>query len=140
MKEPIPDANFSHQLLFQAFPLCSRARSLERGGNMLGLDHIKEDCTLLVWAVEVETVELNDTVIALLLKKAIGEIKEYAQSIDGHSNFLYLNYCDPTRDPLSAYGEENIRTMKEVAARYDPNGVGFQTRVPGRFKVSQVGV
>jgi hypothetical protein len=139
MKRSISDANFSHQLVFQPVPACFRERSIERGKNMLGLKHITSDCTQFVWVVEVDTVELNDTLVAPLLKKAVGEIQAHARYIGGDSDFLYLNYCDPTQDPLRAYGEQNVRTLRDVAARYDPNGV-FQTRVPGRFKISKVGL
>jgi hypothetical protein len=138
MKGSIPDANFSHQLVFQPVPACSRQRSIKRGKNMLGLDHITTDCIQFVWVVEVESVELNDNLVAPLLKKAVSEIEAYTRSIGADSDFLYLNYCDPTQDPLRAYGEQNIRIMKDVAARFDPDGV-FQTRVPGGFKISKVG-
>jgi hypothetical protein len=139
MRGSIPDANFSHQLVFQPVPACFRERSIERRKNMLGLEHITTDCIQFVWVVEVDTVELNETLVAPLLKKAVGEVETYARSIGGDSDFLYLNYCDPTQDPLRAYGEENVRTMKHVAARYDPEGV-FQTRVPGGFKITKVEV
>ncbi|KAL4877055.1 hypothetical protein BJY04DRAFT_230882 [Aspergillus karnatakaensis] len=137
-KGPIPDSNFSFQMVFQPLPASFRARSLERGGNVLGLDHIQEDCIQLVWVIEVETAELNDTVTAPLLKKAVGEIDAFARSIGGGSDFLYLNYCDVTQNPLGSYGEENVRKIRDAAAKYDPEGV-FQTRVPGGFKISKVG-
>ncbi|KAL3443133.1 hypothetical protein BJX65DRAFT_312153 [Aspergillus insuetus] len=137
MKRSVPDANFSHQLVFQPVPACFRDRSIKRGRNILGLDHIAKDCIQFVWVVEVETVELNDTLVAPVLKKAVGEVEAYARSIGGDRDFLYLNYCDPTQDPLRAYGEQNVRIMKDVATRYDPDGV-FQTRVPGGFKISKV--
>ncbi|KAL3492131.1 hypothetical protein BJX62DRAFT_250876 [Aspergillus germanicus] len=95
--------------------------------------------SVFVWVVEVDTVEVNDTLVAPLLKKAVGEIEAYARSIGADSNFLYLNYCDPTQFTLRAYGEQNVRMMENVAARYDPDGV-FQTKVPGGFKISNVGV
>ncbi len=104
---------------------------------MMGLDRIKEDCILLVWAIEVDTPELNATVGAPALKAAIDEIETYARSVDGDVAFRYLNYCDGTQDPLGSYGEENIRLMREAAAKFDPEGV-FQSRVPGGFKISRV--
>jgi hypothetical protein len=52
-------------------------------------------------------------------------------------DFRYLNYCDISQDPLSTYGEDNIKQMQEVAIKYDPTGV-FQRRVPGGFKISKV--
>ncbi|KAL3474737.1 hypothetical protein BJX99DRAFT_260156 [Aspergillus californicus] len=133
-KGPIPDANFSFQMVLQPLPYCVRARSAERGGNMTGLDRLTDDCIQLVWAVEVETVELNETVSAPLLKKAVGEIEAYARDIGGYREFLYLNYCDGTQDPFGTYGEGNLRLMKAVSERYDPDGV-FQVRVPGGFKL-----
>lgn len=50
--------------------------------------------------------------------------------------FRYLNYSDISQDPLSTYGEDNFKRMREVAMKYDPTGV-FQTRVPGGFKLSK---
>lgn len=51
--------------------------------------------------------------------------------------FRYLNYSDISQDPLSTYGEENVKKMREVAIRYDPKGV-FQNRVSGGFKIPKV--
>ncbi|KAL2842918.1 hypothetical protein BJY01DRAFT_235845 [Aspergillus pseudoustus] len=113
MKTHIPDANFSHQLVFQPLPACFRARSLEHGRNMFGLEHVEEDCIHFVWAVEVETVKLNETVVHPLLKKAVVEVEAYTRSIDAGSDFRYLNYCDPTQNPLGAYGVENMWYMKD---------------------------
>lgn len=50
---------------------------------------------------------------------------------------VYLNYADPSQDPLASYGEENVKFMKKVAAEYDAPGV-FQTLCPGGFKLSKV--
>lgn len=104
---------------------------------MMGLERIRDDCILLVWAVEVETPELNATVGAPALKGAIGEIEAFARSVGGDVGFRYLNYSDGTQDPLASYGEDNIRKMKEVARKFDPEQV-FQKRVPGGFKISKV--
>lgn len=51
--------------------------------------------------------------------------------------FRYLNYSDVSQDPLSTYGEDNIKQMRKVAAKYDPIGI-FQRLVPGGFKISKV--
>lgn len=51
--------------------------------------------------------------------------------------FRYLNYSDISQDPLSTYGENNIKQMQEVAVKYDPNGI-YQRLVPGGFKISRV--
>lgn len=67
----------------------------------------------------------------------ISRIRAYAQSIGADNPYLYLNYADKTQDPLSSYGPENVRKMKDAARKYDPNAV-FQKLVPGGFKISAV--
>lgn len=72
-----------------------------------------------------------------ICKAANQEIEHFAKTIGGDVGFLYLNYCDGSQDPLGSYGAENIRKMKDAAAKYDPTGV-FQRKVPGGFKISKV--
>lgn len=74
------------------------------------------------------------------LKAWVESVREYAANdIEGGGNFewVYLNYADKSQDPLSTYGIDNIRFMKEVAAKYDPDRV-FQNLCPGGFKISDV--
>ncbi|KAL4745378.1 hypothetical protein BDW72DRAFT_198698 [Aspergillus terricola var. indicus] len=138
LKTQVPNWNFYTQMVLQPLPVSFGAHSTARGGNMMGLDQIKDDCILLVWAVEVDTPELNVNVAGPALKSAIGEIEMYSRSVKGDVGFRYLNYCDKEQDPLGSYGEENVRHMREVAGKYDPDGV-FQKRAPGGFKLSKVG-
>lgn len=64
-------------------------------------------------------------------------IQKFATEHGTAVDYLYLNYADKDQDPLSAYGADNVRFMKEVAAKYDPSEV-FQTLLPGGFKISKV--
>ncbi|KAL4997409.1 hypothetical protein BDV10DRAFT_169589 [Aspergillus recurvatus] len=137
-KTQVPNSNFYTQMVLQPLPVSFGAHSTARGGNMMGLDRIKDDCILLVWAVEVDTPELNANVAGPALKNAIEEIEAYARSEDRDVAFRYLNYCDREQDPLGSYGEENVRHMRQVASKFDPEGI-FQTRVPGGFKLSKAG-
>ena len=137
LKQQIPGGEFYISMVLQPLPLSFGAHSTSRGGNMFGLDQLKDDCVLLVAAVEVETPEISATIGFPSLRDAIGEIESYAASIDGNVGFRYLNYCEGTQDPFATYGSDNIRKMKDAAAKYDPTGV-FQTRVPGGFKISKV--
>lgn len=50
----------------------------------------------------------------------------------------YLNYVDQSQDPLASYGVENVKFMKEVAAKYDSEGL-FQGRVRSGWKVGRGG-
>lgn len=103
---------------------------------MFGLERIKDDCILLVWAIELDTPEEMAQFGFPGLKQTIEEIEAYAKELDADVPFRYLNYCDGSQDPLRSYGEENVRKMKAAATKYDPTGV-FQTRVPGGFKIFQ---
>lgn len=82
-----------------------------------------------------ESPELEQKALPIY-KRAIEGIESYAESINGNVGFRYLNYCSSSQDPLATYGEESMRKMREVAAKYDPSGV-FQTRVPGGFKLAK---
>jgi hypothetical protein len=48
--------------------------------------------------------------------------------------FTYLGYSASWQDPLGNYGSAQLAAMKQVARKYDPNGV-FQKKVPGGFKL-----
>ncbi|KAF3057407.1 Bifunctional solanapyrone synthase [Daldinia childiae] len=137
LKRQIPDGNFYISMVLQPLPTSFSRHSVARGGNMFGIERLQDDCVLLVAAVEVETPEISSQVGFPALKAAIAEIKSYARSLNSDIEFLYLNYCDGSQNPFSTYGKENIKKMKEAAAKYDPTGV-FQTRVPGGFKISKV--
>jgi hypothetical protein len=72
------------------------------------------------------------------LQAWIQGVREFAGTIKrGNLEWVYLNYADSSQDPLGSYGEENIRKMKEAAAKYDPQQV-FQNLCPGGFKISHV--
>nr|XP_036577396.1 FAD binding domain-containing protein [Colletotrichum truncatum]KAF6784367.1 FAD binding domain-containing protein [Colletotrichum truncatum] len=48
-----------------------------------------------------------------------------------------MNYANPEQDVIGSYGEENVKFLKETAAKYDPTGF-FQQRVPGGWKKSAI--
>ncbi|CAJ2502841.1 Uu.00g102350.m01.CDS01 [Anthostomella pinea] len=124
------------QMVLQPFPTSFGKHSTERGGNMFGLERFKDDSVLIIVAVEGSTPGFYDMAFPIF-KAAVDEIEDYAKSVGGDFEFRYLNYCDGSQDPLSTYGPENIRKMKDAAAKFDPTGV-FQTKVPGGFKISKV--
>ncbi|KAL4986706.1 hypothetical protein BDW68DRAFT_162633 [Aspergillus falconensis] len=137
LKAQVPKSDLYTQMVLQPLPASFDAHSAARGGNMMRLDRIKDDCILLVWAVEVDTAELNANVAGPVLKGAIEKIEAYARSVNGDVGFRYLNYCDKEQDPLGSYGDKNVRHMRAVASKFDPEGV-FQKRVPGGFKISKI--
>lgn len=72
-----------------------------------------------------------------IMAQGIEELRAFSASQDGHSTYLYMNYAHPEQDVISSYGAANVRSLRETAANYDPDGF-FQTRVTGGWKVSRV--
>lgn len=130
----IPDGNFIIYTVVQ--PLLGRyaENSKARGGNMLGLEHMQTaEAILLLVMVQVDSWEVSQA-ISPRVKARIDQLQAYAESVDGAVEFLYGNYSFNTQEPLQTYGDENIRKMRAVSTKYDPDGV-WQSRLPGGFKV-----
>lgn len=132
----IPSGDYIAYSILQPFPRCFARHSHARGGNMLGVDRIQENALLLITAIQVETWQLAQAILPKF-KAGLAEIEAYAESLGAAIEFRYGNYCDGSQDPFATYGEENLKHMREVSRKYDPQGV-FQFRVPGGFKVGTV--
>jgi hypothetical protein len=62
------------------------------------------------------------------------DVAEIARSMGLLHEFQYINYADPSQDPIGSYGEDNVEFLSETSRKYDPKGV-FQRQVPGGFKL-----
>jgi FAD/FMN-containing dehydrogenase len=133
LKELVPSRDFEAQCVFQPLPLVITSQSVARGGNVFGLDRVKHDSVLLLFMIELPNPATKKAAFDLL-QPLVREIETFADSVDGRTDWRYLNYCDASQDPLGSYGEENIRLMRQVSEKYDPTGV-FQHRVPGGYKL-----
>ncbi len=49
--------------------------------------------------------------------------------------YIYLNYAGKNQDVLGGYGKANVKKMKVLSKKYDPDGV-FQTLVPGGWQIA----
>lgn len=135
-KEQSPDKDFFCHVIFQAIPTIFSKHSVEKGGNVMGLDRETENAVMLQVIMMVKGVELEELARKRMVKFR-ETIKQYSVDQGGAVDWQYLNYADYTQDPLKTYGEENVALIRQVAAKYDPEGV-FQTRMPGGFKISNV--
>lgn len=132
------DPDFINQCMFQSIPTIFSELSAERGGNVMGLDKLDKNVIMLNFNVAVRTADKK--AIARPLLRSYGErMQEFAASKDGLVDWQYLNYADSYQDPLGSYGSENVEKLRAVARKFDPQGV-FQTKVPGGFKISRVGI
>ncbi|KAK6209292.1 hypothetical protein LQW54_006396 [Pestalotiopsis sp. IQ-011] len=135
LKAFIPDGDFVTQCLFQPLPTTFAQRSLEQGGNVMGLERNKSDGLLFQLNAMVKTVQQHEFAHPKV-KSGTQAIKEFAAIIEGGLlDWIYLNYADGSQDPLGSYGAENVKFMNDVAARYDPKKV-FQVLCPGGFKLA----
>lgn len=75
-----------------------------------------------------------DTEATLAAQHLIAAIDAVVKKGGCAAKFRYLNYAASWQDPLASYGEESVEFLREVAERYDPEGV-FQELCPGGFKI-----
>lgn len=137
MLQVIPADELVTQSLFQPLPKMFADIGVRKGGNVLGLD--RNDGNALLWlsAVSVKSAE-HESLVHQKTAALTEKLKDYAESISALVPWIYINYADPTQDPLASYGEQNLDFMKKVSAKYDPKGL-FQERVPGSFRLSRAG-
>ena len=151
-------------ITFQPLPRVFVDRSLERGGNILGLDReqgnnirlsphalhlIPSLCsprvkthplipTSLVFSFQfVWDSASDDAAIYAAADELLAQAKAVTQELGTARDYIYLNYAYPKQDPIGSYGAENVRLLKKASDKYDPKGV-FQKLLPGGFKVSKV--
>lgn len=132
--------NFSTILEAQPLPSYFAEISVQKGGNMLGLERSPRNKLYFALGATLLTEESVKQFPQVYQKIAAAKqkIKAYAGSLGSNEDFIYLPYADATQDPIGNYGSDNVNFMKQVAKKYDPNGF-FQSRVPGGFKIDRVG-
>ncbi|PYI01314.1 FAD-binding domain-containing protein [Aspergillus sclerotiicarbonarius CBS 121057] len=122
--------------MVQPWPKLFSQHSVEKGGNVLGLERFDENLIQLLFDYSWDNQD-DDALFCRLGESILEELNEFAKSIGADNEFVYLNYADKSQNPLKSYGEENIEFISRVAKQYDPDGV-FQVQVPGGFKISEV--
>ncbi|KAK4234829.1 6-hydroxy-D-nicotine oxidase [Achaetomium macrosporum] len=133
----IPEQDFVTQCLFQPLPTIFGQNSVAAGGNVMGVERQPHNGILFLATAMLKTPE-QEAFAYHKVKAWVESVKEFAQGIEGGLlEWRYLNYADKSQDPLASYGEANLELMREVAAKYDPDGV-FQRLCPGGFKLSEV--
>ena len=71
-----------------------------------------------------------------LIDAYFARFEKRIEELDAVTPWRYMNYSDVNQDPLSSYGNEAVLILRDVARKYDPEGV-FQDRVKGGFKLSR---
>jgi hypothetical protein len=136
LKTLIPAGNFSTQCLFQPIPTLFADRSVARGGNMLGLDKVKENALLWLITGSTETPEQN-AIMRQKLTAFSATLEKFGKTRKSNIDWQYLNYVDGTQNPLASYGKHNVDYIRKVAHKYDPSGM-FQKKVVSGWKISKL--
>ena len=101
------------------------------GGNALGLKSRPQ----LWFTVNVGWNNAADDAKAIAITAAsIAKIEAITKSRGLYDSFIFLNDAGASQKVIRSYGQANFAIMKEVSAKYDPNGM-FQKQVPGGFKI-----
>lgn len=135
LKDVLGVGAFNTYLVFQPIPAYYANLGEANGGNMLGLDSTQNGVLVLV-EVNVDT-EANKAIGHAYATAMVAELEDYAASVGGTYSWKYLNYADPSQDPLGSYGASNVEFIRSVAEKYDPAGT-FQTLFSKGFKISRV--
>lgn len=128
-----PSIGSSFSLSFQPIPPSMTSRSVEKGGNSLGLEDSKGALVLCLIEASWDN-PTEDEKIASLGKAVHDRIVTESKKRKLWHQWVYLNYADSWQDPIKGYGDANRKKLRETSKRYDPKGF-FQKRVSGNFKL-----
>ncbi|MCJ1396412.1 hypothetical protein MMC18_009302 [Xylographa bjoerkii] len=129
---------------FEPLPTVIVQHSDSKGGNSLGttpkdgnavspqIPHTDKDIVLLLAGIWTDSI--SDSLVEKTAQKMMKDAADIARRMGLLHRFQYINYADPSQDPIGSYGPENVKRLRAASRKYDPKGV-FQTRVPGGFKL-----
>jgi hypothetical protein len=103
--------DFITQCMFQAIPTIFSRHSVEKGGNVMGLDKEDRNAIMLLFDIAVKTVD--EEAIARPLLRSYGEqMQKFAADKNGLVDWQFMNYADAYQDPLASYGSENVEKIR----------------------------
>ncbi|SPO07205.1 uncharacterized protein DNG_09899 [Cephalotrichum gorgonifer] len=103
--------------------------------NMLGLEDCAEPLIIVSFAVNWNT-RKDDEVVTGTVRRCLERIEEVAAANNASHPFRFSNYSSEWQQPLKGCGPENMRFMRGVSEKYDPEGL-FQTGCFGGFKLDK---
>ena len=147
----IPDMDWV--VIYNPQPRVIESFSASRGGNVLGLEGVKDDQIgeQILVPLSLQLSNSDKAAVAFLTPRWldasyddimfqaaelwIAEAKKVTEGLQTADPFLYVNFALASQKPFCGYGADNIQFLRETAKTYDPDSV-FQTLVPGGFKIS----
>jgi hypothetical protein len=137
MRAAVPTSKFNVLVQFQPVTPSMVKQGQESGGDVLGLERVVAEGPAIMWliAVTADTKEVQD-IIDPFTQEFKAAVDSYATEMGVNKDWVYLNYATGDQDPLSHYGSENIRSIRDASKKYDPTGVFQHLRRSG-FKIPE---
>ena len=123
-------------LVFQPIPVNVLTAMQKNGGNALGLE-LSDGPVMLVQLTVIWDDASLDGLIEGELSQLIEKVEAMAAERGELKGFVYMNYAGSTQDVLKRYGPESFARLKDVATRYDPEGL-LQKYWKGYFQLGEV--
>lgn len=123
----------SGSLAFGLQPISSTAvhAGYANGGNALGL----QDVSQTWYAIDAGWYwESDDEFVRSATEDLTGAVIKVSKQEDSFIRYLFMNDANREQDVIASYGEDNVRKLRDVQAKYDPDLV-FQRLVPGGWKL-----
>lgn len=117
----------------QPYALSLLEQSVAKGGNSLGITPADGPLVSILLLTYWKN-KSDDAQILEVLKGALEKIQEVAVEKGTKVDYTYMNYSFIWQDPVGSYGKENVKKLREVSRKFDPEGL-FQKGVPGGFKL-----
>ena len=96
------DPEFETQAYFQPLPAVAATHAAEKGGNIVGLDDLKDNAQIFLGSLAVNTVDQE----AIGRKKMLAwkaSLEKYSKSVRANVKYRYINYADAWQDVLASY-------------------------------------
>ena len=105
---------------FQAFPANYLRGGRKNGGNALGLD--PREAPLVNFNTGIMWRDAgDDEAVTRAAVEFVDEAVRLAKKMRLDHPFIYMNYAGPDQDVQAGYGRENLRRLKNIRDKYDPD-------------------
>ncbi|KAK8069942.1 hypothetical protein PG994_006558 [Apiospora phragmitis] len=134
------DSEFNTLCMFQPISPNMVRHSLDRGGNIMGLEErvfgnaegVGPGKTGVMFLATFSVKgAANEAKAAPLVKDWQDSIDAFAGALGLNWHWRFLNYANHNQDPLASYGDRAIAKMRAVSAKYDPDQVFQKLRMTG---------
>ena len=103
------------------------------GGNCLGIDESQGPLLLMSNSIMWTDPTADDLVLSTN-RRIIDRCVEKSRELGQFNRYIYQNYAAAGQPVFEGYGESNLRKLREISKKYDPQQF-FQKLQPGYFKL-----